>query len=176
MRKRLPREILLEDLESAAVIGLWDAIDRGKASEYAGTKNLDFYLVKRIRGSILDEVRRQDWLPRYMHREIGAAVLLHFDQLSQSEADRALSVHTNAEEAVIAADMSRELKRAIEICVPPRYRAPLAQILGGAQVMEVAQACGISSARVSQIMRLCEREIRREFQRREFTRRHSPLR
>ncbi len=58
---RLPPNIELDDLISAGVIGLMDAIDK-----YDPTRDNKFktYAEFRIRGAILDELRSQDWVPR----------------------------------------------------------------------------------------------------------------
>lgn len=58
---RLPANIELDDLISSGVIGLMDAIDK-----YDETRENKFktYAEFRIRGSILDELRAQDWVPR----------------------------------------------------------------------------------------------------------------
>jgi RNA polymerase sigma factor FliA len=58
---RLPSNIELDDLISSGVIGLMDAIDK-----YDPTRDNKFktYAEFRIRGSILDELRAQDWVPR----------------------------------------------------------------------------------------------------------------
>lgn len=58
---RLPSNIELDDLISAGVIGLMDAIDK-----YDPTRDNKFktYAEFRVRGAILDELRSQDWVPR----------------------------------------------------------------------------------------------------------------
>jgi RNA polymerase sigma factor for flagellar operon FliA len=58
---RLPSNIDLDDLISAGVIGLMDAIEK-----YDPTRDNKFktYAEFRIRGAILDELRSQDWVPR----------------------------------------------------------------------------------------------------------------
>jgi len=57
----LPKSIELDDLISAGLFGLMDAI-RG----FDPTRGIKFktYCTTRIRGSILDELRSQDWVPR----------------------------------------------------------------------------------------------------------------
>ncbi|MED5508397.1 MAG: sigma-70 family RNA polymerase sigma factor, partial [Planctomycetota bacterium] len=61
MHMRLPNEVEVEDLKSAGLFGLMDAIEafdteRGvKFETYCGT---------RIRGAIFDELRAMDWVPR----------------------------------------------------------------------------------------------------------------
>lgn len=57
----LPRSIELDDLTSAGFFGLMDAIDG-----FDLTRGIKFktYCTTRVRGSILDELRSQDWVPR----------------------------------------------------------------------------------------------------------------
>lgn len=58
---RLPANIELDDLISSGVIGLMDAIEKYDPSRDNKFKT---YAEFRIRGSILDELRAQDWVPR----------------------------------------------------------------------------------------------------------------
>jgi RNA polymerase sigma factor for flagellar operon FliA len=58
---RLPSNIELDDLISAGVIGLMDAIDKYDPSRDNKFKT---YAEFRVRGAILDELRAQDWVPR----------------------------------------------------------------------------------------------------------------
>lgn len=58
---RLPANIELDDLISSGVIGLMDAIEKYDSSRDNKFKT---YAEFRIRGSILDELRSQDWVPR----------------------------------------------------------------------------------------------------------------
>lgn len=57
----LPKSIDLDDLSSAGVFGLIDAIEG-----FDITRGIKFktYCTTRIRGSILDELRARDWVPR----------------------------------------------------------------------------------------------------------------
>ena len=58
---RLPDEVDIEDLMSAGIFGLMDAIDA-----YDPERGVKFetYCAPRIRGAILDELRSMDWVPR----------------------------------------------------------------------------------------------------------------
>lgn len=58
---RLPSNIELDDLISSGVIGLMDAMEKYDPSRDNKFKT---YAEFRIRGSILDELRAQDWVPR----------------------------------------------------------------------------------------------------------------
>ncbi|MGC2064265.1 MAG: sigma-70 family RNA polymerase sigma factor, partial [Thermodesulfovibrionales bacterium] len=63
---RLPPQLTIDDLISAGLIGLMDAVDkydngRGKLKTYA-----EF----RIKGSMLDELRAVDWVPRSTKKKV----------------------------------------------------------------------------------------------------------
>ncbi|MCH7990608.1 MAG: sigma-70 family RNA polymerase sigma factor, partial [Planctomycetes bacterium] len=58
---KLPEGVDLNDLISAGVFGLMDAIDAFDLSR--GVK-FETYCVPRIRGAMLDELRTMDWVPR----------------------------------------------------------------------------------------------------------------
>ncbi len=64
--QRLPDEVDLEDLMSAGLFGLMDAID---AYDLDRGVKFETYCAPRIRGAILDELRSMDWVPRLVrHR------------------------------------------------------------------------------------------------------------
>lgn len=67
MMTRLPASVQVDDLIQAGMIGLLDAINR-----YEGTYGRQFesYAAQRIRGSILDELREADWLPRSIRKKM----------------------------------------------------------------------------------------------------------
>lgn len=71
---RMPPSVEVDDLIQAGMLGLLDA-----ARHYTASKGASFetYAGIRIRGAILDEVRRADWTPRSVHRgvrEMGEAI------------------------------------------------------------------------------------------------------
>jgi RNA polymerase sigma factor for flagellar operon FliA len=61
--KELPTHIEIDDLISAGMIGLLNAIDKFDASRGANFKS---YASIRIRGAIKDELRKMDWMSRSM--------------------------------------------------------------------------------------------------------------
>jgi RNA polymerase sigma factor for flagellar operon FliA len=63
---RLPAHVAKEDLISAGVVGLIDAVDRYDSSKGCSLKT---YSSLRIRGAMVDELRSQDWVPRTVHRD-----------------------------------------------------------------------------------------------------------
>ncbi|WP_221799447.1 RNA polymerase sigma factor FliA [Oceanobacter mangrovi] len=62
---RLPDSVQLNDLIQAGMLGLLEA-----ARKYDGEKGASFetYAGIRIRGAMLDEIRKGDWAPRSVHR------------------------------------------------------------------------------------------------------------
>jgi RNA polymerase sigma factor for flagellar operon FliA len=58
---RLPDGVELDDLSSAGIFGLMDAID---AFDLTRGVKFETYCVPRIRGAMLDELRTMDWVPR----------------------------------------------------------------------------------------------------------------
>ncbi|WP_101760617.1 RNA polymerase sigma factor FliA [Oceanicoccus sp. KOV_DT_Chl] len=62
---RMPSSVLVEDLVQAGLIGLMEA-----ARNYDVSKGASFetYAGIRIRGAMIDDVRRGDWAPRSVHR------------------------------------------------------------------------------------------------------------
>jgi RNA polymerase sigma factor for flagellar operon FliA len=58
---KLPNEVDVEDLMSAGIFGLMDAID---AFDMDRGVKFETYCAPRIRGAILDELRAMDWVPR----------------------------------------------------------------------------------------------------------------
>ncbi len=63
---RLPACVQLEDMVQAGMIGLLEA-----SGKYDHTQGASFetYAGIRIRGSMLDEIRKNDWAPRSVHRK-----------------------------------------------------------------------------------------------------------
>ncbi len=61
LHSKLPDKVEVDDLNSAGIFGLMDAIDAYDPSR--GVK-FETYCSPRIRGSILDELRSMDWVPR----------------------------------------------------------------------------------------------------------------
>lgn len=63
---RVPQSIQLDDLIQVGMIGLLEAVDNFDANQGA---SFETYAGIRIRGSMLDEIRKNDWAPRSVHRK-----------------------------------------------------------------------------------------------------------
>ena len=64
---RLPACVQLEDMVQAGMIGLLEASGKYDATQGA---SFETYAGIRIRGSMLDEIRKNDWAPRSVHRKL----------------------------------------------------------------------------------------------------------
>lgn len=64
---RMPPNVEVDDLIQAGMLGLLDAARHYTASKGA---NFETYAGIRIRGAMLDEVRKADWTPRSVHRTV----------------------------------------------------------------------------------------------------------
>lgn len=74
MMARLPASVEVDDLIQVGLIGLMDAVSRFDGSQGA---QFESYATQRIRGSMLDELREADWLPRHVRqksRQIESAI------------------------------------------------------------------------------------------------------
>ncbi len=62
---RLPASVIVDDLIQSGMIGLFEA-----ANNFDNTKGASFetFAGIRIRGAMLDEIRRGDWTPRSVHK------------------------------------------------------------------------------------------------------------
>jgi len=65
MISRMPASVQLDDLIQAGMLGLIEASKKYDASRGA---SFETYAGIRIRGSIVDEIRKGDWVPRSVHR------------------------------------------------------------------------------------------------------------
>lgn len=63
---RLPDTVQIDDLIQAGMVGLLEAIKHYDASQGA---SFETYAGIRIRGAMLDELRRVDWTPRSVHKK-----------------------------------------------------------------------------------------------------------
>jgi RNA polymerase sigma factor for flagellar operon FliA len=76
---RLPASVLVDDLIQAGMIGLLEA-----SRNFDGSKGASFetFAGIRIRGSMLDEIRKGDWTPRSVHKN-GRAITEAINQVER---------------------------------------------------------------------------------------------
>jgi RNA polymerase sigma factor FliA len=67
LKSKLPPSVELDDLIQAGMMGLLDAANKYEDSHGA---QFETYAAQRIRGSMLDELRSADWLPRSIRKNM----------------------------------------------------------------------------------------------------------
>ena len=171
-RMRVPTNALTgrDDLESAALVGLIDAVDR-----YDPDRGVPFegYAGLRIRGAVLDELRRVDDHTRDQRRraravaddadpEIGAfRATLSLDLLLES-GDRDWAAEDLTDDRYESQDLRGRVESALR-CLPPRQRELLARYYGDALTLrQSAVRMGISEARACQLHGRAILNLRRE--------------
>ena len=157
-----------DDLESAALIGLIDAVDR-----FQPERGVPFegYAILRIRGAVLDEVRRVDELGRADRRRQREATAqgeegsyqgtVSLDELIER------GYHGGAEQDELAeryeAEDLRSRVRSAMACLPPRQREVLERYYGQSMTLrEAGLRMGISEARACQLHGRAIQNLRRE--------------
>lgn len=91
IHSKLPTEVELDDLNSAGMFGLIDAIEAFDMSR--GVK-FETYCSPRVRGAILDELRSMDWVPRLVRnrsQKIQAATKVLQSELGRIPSDREIA-------------------------------------------------------------------------------------
>lgn len=161
-QRKLPRNVLRDDLIAAGMSGLWDAV---RKHGHEATGNFDWYVRVRIRGAILDELRAQDWLPRRARaaaaeaaaadgsKASAAPVVLRFDEVSETEQARCLTAgdSSNTERTVEANFVKRRLEEALTQ-LPERERRIVAMhYFRGMKFKDLGEMLGVSEPRISQL-------------------------
>ena len=155
--RKLPPNVLRDDLVAAGTFGLVDALrksaDRGPA--------FDWYARIRIRGAVVDELRAQDWLTRRARTRVtraqaqgesGGVAVVGFDDLPESQA------HGFADESVATPQEQVErrmdriaLERAVSL-LPEREANIVAwHYFDGVPFKTIASRLGVSEPRISQL-------------------------
>lgn len=67
LKARLPATVIIDDLVQAGMIGLLEASRKYDSEQGA---SFETYAGIRIRGAMLDELRRNDWAPKSVHRKV----------------------------------------------------------------------------------------------------------
>jgi RNA polymerase sigma factor FliA len=160
-QRRLPCNVLRDDLVAAGMSGLWDAIQKhGDDAE----GNFEWYVRVRIRGAILDELRAQDWLPRRARAaasrverdprgpQQAAPSVVRFEDVGEYEQYLAGDgTHKNAEE-IVELKLERESLQRVISQLPERERHIVAMhYFGGVKFKDLGRELGVSEPRISQL-------------------------
>lgn len=142
-----------DDLVSAGVIGLIDAVDR-----YDPARGVPFeaFAAARIRGAVIDELRRLDGRGRLFWRQVREGVAdedaqpqaLSLDRLLDAGSEPAVS---DASGELLERDLLNDVGWAITT-LPHRERNVIARYYGSAWTLrEIGRELGVSEARASQL-------------------------
>jgi RNA polymerase sigma factor for flagellar operon FliA len=155
--RRLPPNVLRDDLVAAGTFGLIDALrksgERGPA--------FDWYARIRIRGAVVDELRAQDWLTRRARTrmaraqargEAGGVAVVGFDDLPESQAQSFVDESAKTPHEQVEQRMNRAaLERAVST-LPEREANIVAwHYFEGIPFKTIASRLGVSEPRVSQL-------------------------
>lgn len=164
--RKVPRSVQREDLVAAGSVGLLHAL---RSKKHTCPEMLVAYARIRIRGAIIDELRRHDWSPR-RRRTPGAAnaqtpmitnsptitekpegvVVVGFDDLPPTHAIR--EEGPSPLEQVETSRENGDLRRAVGK-LPPRERSIICMRYFEDQSSKaIATSMGLSEARVSQLL------------------------
>jgi len=150
---RLPPNVALDDLVSAGVIGLIDAIEK-----YDPGRNTQFktYAEFRIKGAILDELRSLDWVPRSVRKK--------FHRLEAAYAKLQKDNGRPAKDEEVAAELGVDLDEFHRLIDASRNilllsldgagsfaanlsRDDVVEVVAGAKTEDPAEALGLSELR-----------------------------
>lgn len=161
-QRKLPRNVLRDDLLAAGMSGLWDAVRRQLEQP---SDRFECYVRVRIRGAILDELRAQDWLPRRAraaaakaqengdHGPTVAPTVVRFEDVSEWEQGRCLSTGDGASsEAALSAKYEGRFLAAAVDRLPNRERHIVAaHYFRGVKFKDLGIELGVSEPRISQL-------------------------
>lgn len=159
--RRLPPNVLRDDLVAAGTYGLMDAL-RKQPRDQRGP-DFEWYARTRIRGAIFDELRNLDWLSRGARAEVNAAVesehdrrtsgtiVIGFDDLPEARRNVAA---TDDESPLDLAERNSEriaLSRAVDRL--PEREAQIVNLhyFQGVPFKQIAAMLGVSEPRISQL-------------------------
>jgi RNA polymerase sigma factor FliA len=160
LQRRLPPSVSRDDLVAAGMVGLYEALSKGTFM-HDPPAMFAAYAAIRVRGAILDELRRLDWFPRRRANADTAAAspspapakrgleLVWIDE-TESPLPGLAAQGTPAEDLERASSYKAlrkavaELPRAERVVVEMRY-------FEGLSGKDVASALSLSEARVSQL-------------------------
>ena len=157
MKRTLPPQVDLEDLESAGYFGLLDA-----AKRYDPRRKTKFetFCMRRIRGAIYDELRKLDWVPRLVRQRGEEAVTMKsFSELTsrltsgEKEDNEEFIVEDPSGNICDKVDLKIQLNAAIN-SLKPRYKQAIElYYLKGLTLKQASRFMGVTESRVCQTLK-----------------------
>jgi RNA polymerase sigma factor for flagellar operon FliA len=148
-----------DDVSSAAMIGLIGAVDR---FDHRRGVPFEAYASLRIRGAVVDELRRVDERGRADRRPEAAALAVSLDALMESGAHQGPVVDDGFSERHEQEDLKTRIQDALGR-LPARQREVIARYYGDELTLREAGAkMGVSEARACQLHGRAIQSLRRE--------------
>jgi RNA polymerase sigma factor (sigma-70 family) len=147
--RKLPPNVLLDDVVAAARSGLFDALRRG---EERGP-GFEWYLRTRIVGAIYDELRAEDVLKRRMRNRCAKGdASFYLGSFEDLATDFESDARFGRADASIDAWMAKDLVEKALAKISPRDAGIVRMAaLDGVPMKEVAERMGLSQPRISQL-------------------------
>ncbi len=160
--KTLPSHVAKEDIEAAALGGLWDAALRHAA------KGEDIFVRQasvRVKGAIRDELRRQDWLTRRA-RDADPAIRAPMSMEELEDRIDAIGAFSIDAELEWALDEKRRRRWLWQKSggLPEQQKLVFQRILRGERQVDIASDLGLTAARISQILAEASVALRKKHQ------------
>ena len=161
--RRVPRSVQREDLIAAGSMGLLQAL---RSQKHTCPEMLTAYARIRIRGAVIDELRRHDWSPRRRRTQAAALVAVPSLEAASEEKSGVVVIgfddlpltHALCEEGPSPLEQveirrsSVDVRRAVEL-LPPRERTIVRmRYFDDVSSKAIASSLGLSEARVSQLL------------------------
>jgi RNA polymerase sigma factor for flagellar operon FliA len=161
--RKLPPNVLRDDLVAAGTYGLIDSLRKNGGDEGV---TFEWYARIRIRGAIVDELRTQDWLTRRARNQVTAAAaavsdestgvracVVGFDDLPGRLANGGFADEDAQSPLEAVAERMDHIALANAVArLPERERYIIAaHYFEGVQFKAIAQTLGVSEPRISQL-------------------------
>lgn len=148
--RRLPRSVQREDIEAAAMFGLFKALKKQPTGD---GDSYEWFIRRRIRGAIIDELRHQDWLPRKRAGVDRPWRLVHLEDVT-GPGGLPLELPANDWQPEEDIHRQRSLEQMWQTPMPERELRIMRACYGGKHGrlrLDVADEEHVSEARISQI-------------------------
>jgi RNA polymerase sigma factor (sigma-70 family) len=137
----------VEDLEQEARLAIWLASDVLPTDP----EHRAAYLRKRVRGAMIDAMRRESWTPRTEHHSDDVQRFVSIDAIGESHREQFEQIdHDTPDDHVYAAQAASRLRAVIERA-PPRLREMWEGLADGLTMSAVAKQLGVSGGRVTRM-------------------------
>ncbi len=164
--KRVPRNVSMDDIRSAAMCGLFDALRRDGVERGPA---FHAYVRTRIRGAIIDELRRHDWLSRSERREENdkrdtdavRTTVVAIDDIRADRVEQLFDAAAVPADRVLEARLDRDAVRRAVRALPARERLVVnLYYLEDVSLTDIARQLGVTLSRVSQLRARAVQKLR----------------